>query len=100
MIAVLCPYPADAGPARFLNSELRSPFHHQVPERVITVYKRGARPFVYDSNVMLGIDAACFDLGHVLLQSENAMGVAAARVGRGHQGSHLGCILAGNSHGR
>src|ERR1700737_3013986 len=100
MIAVLCPYPADAGPPRFLNSEFRSPFHDQVPERVITVYKRGARPFVYDSNVRPGIDAACFDLCHVLLQSENAMGVAAARVGGGHPVSHLGCILRGNSPGR
>src|SRR3981081_964522 len=100
MIAVLRAYPADAGLARFFNGEFRGPFHDQVPERVITVYKCGAGPFVYDSNVWPGIDAAFVALPHVRMQSKKAMGSAAACVRRGHQRGHLGCLLAGNSYRR
>src|ERR1700692_3612382 len=93
MVAAPRSYPGDAGLARFLNGEFRGPFHDQVAQPVITVYQRGARTVVYDSNVWAGIDSAGFDLRHILLQPEDAMGIPAARVGTGHQGAPLASVL-------
>src|ERR1700686_4302353 len=98
MVAAPRSYPGDPGLARFLNGEFRGPFHDQVAQPAITVYQRGARTVVYDSNVWAGIDSAGFDLRQILLQPEDAMGIPAVRVGLGHQRGHLACILGGNSY--
>src|ERR1700693_4093630 len=99
MITVPCPNPTDAGPASFLNSKLRRAFHNQMPQPVIAVEKCSPSFVVYYSNVRPGIDPAVFNLGDVLLQPEDPMGIATVRIRRGHQLSYLGCILRGNSYG-
>jgi hypothetical protein len=99
MIAAPRPDPANTGLTRFLNGEFRGPFHDQVAQPIVAVYKRGSRSIVYYSNAGPRVNSTGFDLGHVLLQPENAMGIPAVRVGLGHQRGHLACILGGNSYG-